>query len=287
MKRILTLTLIIISSVGFSQQEPQFTMFWNNYSMFNPANTGLHYKHFGSFEYRSQWDKVENAPNTFTGIYEIKLESLNSGVGGGYLEDVIGLSSSKRIYLNYAYHLELENSLISFGAATVFNHVEFHKGLNAPQTETNVTLDPNISSGHGTKLNINFGLTYKREKLEIGLSSTQINEPTYNEINFKNTRHYFTFASYDLKLSNQFDLKPSFYFKSDGEAWGAELNSLFTYKKQYWMGLTYRHKNTVAFQLGVDIKEKYRVGYAYDYATSTLGNYNNGSHEIVLALLIK
>ncbi len=74
MKRNLTLILLVISLMGFSQQEPQFYMFWNNYSMFNPANTGLHYNHFGNMVYRTQRVGIEKQPITFTGIYGTKHE---------------------------------------------------------------------------------------------------------------------------------------------------------------------------------------------------------------------
>lgn len=255
--------------------------------MFNPANTGLHYKHYGNAVYRSQWDGVENAPNSFTGIYEAKLESINSGVGIGYLHDVIGLGSSKRIYLNYAYHLQLDNSLLSIGGAAVFNRLGFKEGWVTP--DGGAVFDPNLPVGaYDIKLNVNFGITYKRDKLEIGVSSTQINEPFYNDVNFQSTRYYMGMVAYQFELSKNIDLKPRFYIKSDGVASIMEVNTLFTLKNKYWMGLTYRHSDGIGIQAGIDFKEKFRIGYSYDFMTNKIiGQYGSGSHEIVFAILIK
>jgi type IX secretion system PorP/SprF family membrane protein len=291
MKRILTFTFLIISILGFSQSEPQFTMFWNNYSMFNPANTGLHYKQYGNIAYRAQWDQVENAPNSFTGLYETKLKSINSAIGVGYFKDIRGLFDNNRAYLNYAYHTKdnIFGGNISYGVSLVYSYLKFNPKYIVICDGCEVQLDPifPITGMSQGKIHLNFGLNYQRDKLEVGLSSTQINQPYYNDLYFTASRHYFGLVSYQFKLSNQFDFKPSIYFKSDGVAWVAELNSLFTYKKQYWMGLTYRHRDALAFLAGVDIKEKFRVGYSYDYVTGPLGNYTNGSHEFVLAVMIK
>ena len=285
MKRILITLAFFATALSLAQQEPQFTMFWNNYSMFNPANTGLHYKHYGNVVYRAQWDKVENAPNSFTGLYEAKLDSINSGVGIGYFRDVIGLGSSDRFYLNYAYHLQMESSVLSFGAGAVINTRVFNPQWNPPQTP----IDPSLpSGGHDTKLNLNFGVTYTREKLEVGLSSTQINQPFYEDINFQSARHYFGMVCYNFKLSQNFDLKPSLFIKGVSSFYSLDLNALLIFKNQYWLGGTYRAQDAIGVMGGVEIKEKFRLGYSYDFITNTvLSQYASGSHEIVLGILIK
>jgi hypothetical protein len=43
-KIILTVLSVFVSVVMFSQQNPQFTQFWNNYSLYNPANTASGYE---------------------------------------------------------------------------------------------------------------------------------------------------------------------------------------------------------------------------------------------------
>lgn len=287
MKRILIISLLI-SVKGLSQSEPQFNMFWNNYSMFNPANTGLHYKHYGNVTYLSQWDKVEGAPNSFTANYETKLEKINSGVGAGYLRDVIGLFTDNRFYLNYAYQLSFENSVLSFGSSLFFRRIGFNPNWYAPETGTNSSLDPNLPIGaYDTKLNVNVGISYKREKLEIGLSTTQINEPNYTDVNFNGARHYFGLLSYQFKLTENLNLKPTLYYKTDGVVGVLDLNALFTLKNKYWLGLSVRSTSAFGGQLGIDIKEKLRIGYAYDYFNSDLSVYRNSTHEITLGILLK
>lgn len=291
MKRILITLVLFTTTISLAQSEPQFTMFWNNYSMFNPANTGLHYKHYGNMVYRAQWDKVENAPNSFTGLYEAKLDSINSGVGVGYLRDVNGFFDNNRVYVNYTYHSKgnILGGNLSYGASIVYSQLKFNPNYIVICDGCEVQPDsflPVVGTSQG-KLNLNFGVAYKRERLEVGLSSTQINQPFYDEINFQNARHYFGMVSYDFKLSQNFDLKPSLFIKGVGSFYSLDLNALLTFKKQYWLGVTYRKSDAFAFQGGIDIKEKFRLGYSYDLLTSALSNYTSGSHEIVLGILIK
>lgn len=66
MKYLLILS-IFISFYGTSQQEPLSGMSWNNYSYFNPAMSGVNHKNEGNVSYRSQWNKVTNAPSTLIG----------------------------------------------------------------------------------------------------------------------------------------------------------------------------------------------------------------------------
>jgi len=105
MKRIF-LICCLVSFFGFTQTESQFDMYWNNYSMFNPANTGFEYNHFESAIYRSQWTGVEGTSNDVTALYSTKVNEINNGVGIGYMFVQIGNKNSNQLYFNFAYLLK-------------------------------------------------------------------------------------------------------------------------------------------------------------------------------------
>ena len=288
MKRIFLISCLG-SFFGFTQTELQFDMYWNNYTMFNPANTGFEYKYFGSAIYRSQWTGVEGAPNNISALYSTKVNKINSGVGIGYMFDKIGFNNSSRLYFNYAYHFNLDNSQLSIGTALVVNRIKFEGLWNAPQTGTTGGLDPNIPNDYQTKLNFNFGFIYKAGNIDFGLSATQINQPYYEKLNFSNQRNYFGYVAYNFTLTSNLSLRTMLNVKTDQVAMAADLYTLFTLKKKYWVGLMYGIASKyTGIQVGADLKEKIRIGYSLNVNfLSTFPNTNQITHEIVFAYLLK
>jgi len=291
MKRIITIVLLSIPLMGFSQQEPQFSMFWNNYSLFNPANTGVNNEHYANSTYRTSYVGIENSPQTITANYENKIDKYNSGVGLGYSFEKIGLGKSQKVYLNYAYHLKLPNinGTISGGVSADYQRMKFSPLWNGSTTGSNSSLDPSLPTGiSGGTMNINTGLLFKTEKLELGVSLTQINEAVIEKVYFTNARHIFGMVSYKIQLIDDLIYKPIVYFKSDFVAGIVELNNQFILKEKYFLGLMYRHTDAVGIQLGITFLKNFQVAYGYDLLTGPLAAYaNGGSHEVALTFKLK
>jgi type IX secretion system PorP/SprF family membrane protein len=66
-----------------------------------------------------------------------------------------------------------------------------------------------------------------------------------------------------------------------------DLGARVFYKNKIWVGATYRTKDAIAAMLGYTHKENLTFGYSYDITTSNLKNYNNGTHELIIALRFK
>lgn len=270
-------SLTLFQSTSFAQQDPQLTQFWNVSSSFNPANTGLFYKHQAGINYRNQWDGVNGAPNSLLAVYNAKLDKYKSGIGFNGLYETIGSMTQSRVDLNYSYHLDFGNErLLSFGAAASISQIAYKEGYFG-----------NTASGKGTAFGANFGITYKTKRLTLGLSSTNLNEARISEAYFAYARHYYLSASYDFDLSSDFSLKPQVLLVTDGIFFSTDINLLATYKKQYWLGITNRNFDSFCFTAGIDFKEKYRIGYSYDLPISKLASISKGSHEIALGFLLK
>ena len=54
----------------------------------------------------------------------------------------------------------------------------------------------------------------------------------------------------------------------------------------YWIGTGYRAKDAFMFMAGVAIKHHFEIGYSYDAIRSRLNAFSQGSHELMLALLL-
>ena len=78
-------------------------------------------------------------------------------------------------------------------------------------------------------------------------------------------------------------MKPSFITRLvRGAPFVADVsvNALFNNKIEG--GLSYRLNDAVSATFNIRVLETLRVGYAYDYTTSELNNFNSGSHEVLL-----
>jgi hypothetical protein len=70
-----------------------------------------------------------------------------------------------------------------------------------------------------------------------------------------------------------------------------DINFNALYKNMIWGGLTYRFGDEIAPMLGYQHPFNdgsiLRVGYSYGITTSIIGNYSNGSHDLMLNYCFK
>jgi hypothetical protein len=51
---------------------------------------------------------------------------------------------------------------------------------------------------------------------------------------------------------------------------------------RFEFGLSYRIDDSFSGLVGFQVNEDFRIGYAYDHSISSYGQFNSGSHEILL-----
>lgn len=61
-----------------------------------------------------------------------------------------------------------------------------------------------------------------------------------------------------------------------------DLNANVLIYEKLEAGIGYRLGDAITGLVNFEVAPGLRIGYAYDYTTSNLGKYNNGSHEIML-----
>lgn len=285
LKSFLILLNLSIISISFAQQDPLLTNYWNNLSFINPAATGLFYKHQAAVNYRNQWDKVNGAPNTLIAGYNAKIDKIHGGIGLNYQYETIGFSQVHRLDVNYGYHFNLGNNrIISAGISAGVQRFGVDADWIPPVTGPDPLLPTNYTQ---YSLLSNIGLVYKGNELSMGISSTQFLSVEIKSVNYTPARHYNVFAAYDLLVGKKFVLKPQILVRTDLVRISADYNLIAKYNNRYWAGVFYRTSDAIGFSAGWDIKEKYRVGYSYDFTISKLSGISQGSHEIVLGFLLK
>lgn len=281
--------LLGCSQLTFAQQEPRTSFFWNNYMHTNPAMTGAHYKHHANAQWRNQWIKINGAPTTLWANYAIRLDSVHHAVGVSYEYDAIGMQKSHSALMTYAYHIPINNLVISLGVSAGLNSINFENSWSPPE----------ISNSFGVSINQNmvqadFGLALRSEKWNVGISATQLTGPMYKGNAYTPAIHYWMFGDYTFKLGAKWKLTPRFQIYTDAKKTSSLVAVVASLNDRLWFGSSFATPQLSGFavgpMLGYNFLGKYRIGYTYEFWTnrSSLGTVNNnGTHEIVLSLQLK
>lgn len=298
MKRRLLLLMCLISlQFSYSQQDKQLTHYIFDKMSFNPATTGFK-GYCGTFIYRNQWDKVQDAPNTSLINVQGNFPRQNFGAGLSYTNDAIGFQRNNTLTINAAYHLPTNAGILSGGLGLGIINVGFSPVWIAPQFQEDPML-PQATSG--TALDLNIGLYWHGTSAPyyIGFSSTHVAPPTLQAINFSVARHYYLLAGYNFRLNSarKIDIKPNVLVKADGATTIFDVNVLGDFwlntHSYVWGGFSYRMADAIALSVGFAFSPRkntevdmMQIGYSFDIMTNRLNPYGRGTHELMINFCI-
>jgi len=287
MKRIVTTLLLIIgfTTLSFAQQEPNYTMFWNNYSSFNPAYSGLENDFFSSLTYRNQWKGLIKTVNFNV---DGKIEKINSGIGLNYTRDVVGVATTNKLNTNYNYQINLFDSLILSTALAIGLDRKSFNFSNPLAPNGNACNDPaiNCSKEVETKLNVNGGFALKGKNFTVGIGVMQFTKQQFDALSYSANRHLFISGLYTYNVSSTIKIIPSFLQIANLDDLLSEINTRVIFNDLAWVGVTYRHQVSVSGMLGATIAKKIDIGYSYDYSTNRFST-SGLAHEIAVSFRLK
>lgn len=302
MYRFLYCSLVIVFfgvSQCSAQQDIQFSQYVFNGLVLNPAYAG--YKEITNLNlvYRNQWTGLRGAPQTISASVDGLLGGERMGLGFSATEDQLGAQSSLNADISWAYRLLLgEYSRLSFGIAGGLNQysidqsklstIDNDKALGTLQAST---LGPDMK----------FGIFYTGQKYYAALSVTDLfsdyrdSDPSYLVI--RRDRHYYLQGGALWSLSPSVRIKPSIIIKEDFHGpTNVDLNTFLLFNDRLWLGLSYQTAakvfpnarlekgliGTDSFSTLIEyyVNDRLRIGYSFDYSTTSLRNVSDGSHEI-------
>lgn len=291
MKKAKALLLIFISlffiniDEASAQQDPQYTQYMYNMSIINPGYVGTKGVWSIGLLGRSQWVNVDGAPKTATLSVNGPLWKRLSG-GLSIIHDEIGPAKEDNLYLDLAYSIRVsEKSNLSLGIKGGFTF------LNVGLLSTNEENDPLNVPVNQTSPNFGAGLYYYTDRIYIGLSAPNLIETRHLEHknNIANTSreeiHYFLTGGYVFDISENLKLKPSALVKAvAGAPLSVDLSANMLFEEKFEVGLSYRFDDSISGMIAMNVNKDFRIGYAYDYTTSNFGQFNSGSHEIMILI---
>jgi type IX secretion system PorP/SprF family membrane protein len=284
MKLFFLIVAVLCGVSIYAQQEPHYTQYMYNMSTVNPGymtnEPGL--IKVGSL-YRTQWVGIEGAPKTANIFAHIPLNerielSLN------YLNDKIGSNGNLQenvFNIDVAYKIKLKENLnLSFGMKMGLGQLSFDF------SNTNLSSDVAFQNTNKTLFNIGAGAFLFKEQFYIGVSSPNLipTEISNNsETIYTRKQHLFLIGGYVFKMNDNIKLKPSTVIKHvNGAPLTFDFSTNVLLYNKFEIGASYRYQDAVSGLLGFNVTNNLRLGYAYDFNTSELNNFNSGSHEFVL-----
>ncbi len=325
MKKFLCTLFIVIMTISFAeaQQKPQYTQYVFNNLLLNPAVTGIENYFDLKAGYRSQWTGLQGAPvtsyltfsapfgsdfvrgdaasmspgneaNPYSRLYTQNYEAAepHHGIGFMVVSDQAGPISTTNIDATYAYHLGISSNFnLSAGVAAGFNHVS----LNTSMLSLENPLDPAIANGNNSqwKPDLSIGVWGYSSNYYFGVSAQQLlsqnayfsTANSYSQA--KTVPQYFITAGVKLFLNDDITLVPSTLVKIlKPEPVAFDVNMKLAFRDRFWIGASYRNQDSVAGLLGLNISSLINISYAYDYTTSALRTVSNGTHEIVIGIML-
>jgi type IX secretion system PorP/SprF family membrane protein len=319
------LTVLFLTACCFNlaaQQRPQYTQYvFNNY-LLNPAVSGI--ENYTDFRagYRSQWTGLQGAPVTsylsvnapigsnflYGDATSMSGESENPlsrsytrnyiaaephhGVGAMVVTDRAGPITQTTISGSYAYHLGITSKLnLSVGVMAGVNRIS----LDLSQVTLADAYDPAVYNGNTSqfKPDLGVGVWAYSGNYYLGASVQQLlkqtitfgNRSVYNQ--GKTVPHYFLTGGFKVFLDDEITLLPSVLFKFvDPAPASYDINMKLSFNNKFWVGGSYRHNDSKSAMAGFNISSLINVAYSYDFTSSNLRTVSNGSHEIVLGVLL-
>lgn len=303
----LALVLCFLFLTNAQAQDPQYSQFYSNQVMLNPAFTGSGIGPRVAMNYRAQWVKIPGYYKQFAFSYDQPVHFLGTsqGLGINFNSDVAGEGNLTKLNVNlsYAYEVEIvDDNFIRFGlsggiqqASIDFYKLRFPDQIDPRNGFVRPTLEPGNISNAVIRPDVSAGVTYYNEYAWLGVSVHHITEPqevftqvSGSNIEAKLPRKYTVTGGINIPIQpmgsrREMSISPVFLYKMQGEFHQID-GGLYVNIEPMVFGLWYRHQDAMIGLIGVK-QGPFSFGYSYDYTISDLTErISGGSHEISVVM---
>jgi type IX secretion system PorP/SprF family membrane protein len=267
-----------------TQQDPQFTQYFDNALFVNPAYAGSTGMLTATSIHREQWVGFEGRPSSTTLSLHTPLSYESVGLGFTAVRDVIGPINQTMIYGDFSYSLKLsKKSKLAFGIKAGLNILS----ARTNDLQTTQSQDPSLFQNIQNRINPNFGagIYYHTPSFFIGAATPKIIEQSIDgSLSNKEKRHYFVIAGGLLKMNELWKIRPTGQLKMTASApISVDFSLTSIYRDQVFFGVMYRLNAAFGGFIQYQINKQFRVGLASDFSTSAIRNYNYGTYEVLLS----
>lgn len=318
----ITLLSCLIININYAQQMPQYSQYLRNQFMVNPGAAGIYSFTDATVSGRMQWVGFTNAPMTTyasvtslisskgpkekynpglhlsTGLAknpEVSTGKIKHALGSQLVADQYGAFRRINFSETYAIHLPINRNMnISFGTkiGMATNTFLQDRAIVSTPTLDNTYINYTANQGNVNTLNIGTGLYLYSSKLFLGVTADQLTRDMISfgpgTANFETKVHFSIMGGYKLPINNDFTITPSFLLKyMQPSPPIVEGTIQAEYKEAIWMAVSYRHTDAIVGMIGMNISNRFKFGYSYDFSLNKFKTYSSGGHELILGIMLR
>lgn len=294
MKRVaIILGTLAILSINFiySQQDPQYTQYMYNMHIVNPAYAGSEGTLNIGLLHRTQWVGLDGAPKTTVAAINAPIKK-NIGMGLSVFADEIGPVKEQNAFVDVSYTIQTSDyGNLAFGLKGGFTFLDAQLStLDLGDDIPDDVFDNDINDSYA---NFGAGAFYYTDHFYAGLSMpNMLNQFHLNRkggviSSASEKMHYYLTSGYVIEMNDNLKLKPSVLLKGvEGAPLSIDLAGNVLINNKFELGVSWRIDDSLNALMNVEVANGFRIGYAYDYTLSNLGDFNSGSHEVILLITI-
>lgn len=299
-KVIIVIVLSVLSTLVYSQQDPQFSQYMFNKVAFNPGfagnsggiciNAAVRQQWVGFKENHPDGSTYKVAPETFLITADAPLKVLHGALSAVIMQDHIGYWNDIGLRLGYTYR-----TIIGRGNFGVGMQIDFtNRSVDFGKYHTVVENDPlisGLSEENDMLLDFSLGVYYEvPDSYYLGVSVVDMLQSSGkdlgNALKYTLDRAIYVTGGYNytLPFNPAFEIKPSFLAKIGQGSSQYDFSTLLEYKDKFWGGVSYRLQESIVVLVGMTWKN-FRIGYSYDI--NTMGYGLGSTHEITAGYCFK
>jgi type IX secretion system PorP/SprF family membrane protein len=283
--------IVIFLTIGlpaFAQELPLNGQIFLNPYYYNPAYAGFEDRPAFYVYRRQQWTGIQGAPVTSGfNFHTIFNEKINFGVH--IMTDKRSILSTSRALLTFGYRARFDEfHYLSFGLSggVGFNSIDLDE------------IDPNDPAiidalDNNTFLDGNAGLNYYNKGFNLGISlpkifkSNTLSSTSFTQGEISPLNDAILMSSYKWQISeDKFALEPfGIYYYNVDMPGQFEVIGLLHFMNAIWIGGSYRQDYGPTALVGINVKDNFKFGYAYEFFSAAPASFNNNTHDLQLALI--
>lgn len=288
-----------------AQQVEEFSLVRENAFLLNPALAGMNGWIHGTATFRKQFTRLEQSPYTAVLAMDGEIFPKHIGIGAYLVHDQTGPTGKSGITVACAYNIQLwkgrgtkytnrrSNHVLSIGVA--LSAVQYR--LRGDKLVLDNPGDPGLAQATATRIfpDASVGIYYRyKQNFYVGVSSPQmlglnINYRGNNGFaDIRRIQHLNILLGGKIEWARgNFSIDPVGAFRwVKGAPPQGDIGLRFVLYKIFWLGANYRSINFAVFEGGFNVKDNFKIAYAYDFSFAKYRQSIGATHEISMSFSI-
>ena len=214
---------------------------------------------------------------------------MNGKMGVGLLvnHDEIGSYGNEHVYGYYSYRINMQHATLSMGLMAGFNFL----GVDFSNLDLQDPTDASFLPINEFKPNFGTGIYYNRKNFFAGFSVPfLLNNAVSADLEsvaaeIREARYYFLRSGgiFPINRAETVKLNPSILLRAqEGQPLSMDINLGVVIHDILSTGVSWRSGDSFITFIDLKLSEKFHFAYSYDWTTSDIARFSNGSHEFMI-----